>query len=201
MIPFRTQVKFFLSNPQGAKLSTFSSLFQRWIQQQALEGMLIDVADYAHVFEGPGVVLIGHEADYAIENKGSRLGLLCTRKRQPDPDLPAQLRTTIRLALMACALLETESSFRPRLKFRTDEIEIRFADRLRLPNRPETFDLVKDDVRGVLTELYGLYDGTEALDLAPASVDPRHLFTLSVHHQTSAGVSDLLQQLKSGVQK
>jgi hypothetical protein len=197
MIPFRTQVKFFLSNPQSAKLSTFSSLFQRWIQQKVLEGMLIDVADYAHVFEGPGVVLIGHEADYSIENKDSRLGLLCTRKRQQDPDLPSQLRTTIRLALAACALLEAEASFRPKLKFRADEIEMRFADRLRLPNRPETFDLVKDDVRGVLTELYG----TDALDLAPARIDPRHLFTINVHCETSAGVSELLQQLKSGVQK
>lgn len=197
MIPFRTQVKFFLSSAQSARLSTFSSLFQRWIQQKALEGMLIDVADYAHVFEGPGVVLIGHEADYSIENKDSRLGLLCTRKRQQDPDLASQLRTTIRLALAACALLETESAFRPKLKFRTDEIEIRFADRLRLPNQPETFDLVKDDVRAILTELYG----TDALDLAPAAIDARHVFTINVHCEISAGVADLLQQLKSGVQK
>ena len=31
--------------------------------------MLIDVADYRHVPAGPGVLLIGHEANYSLDNR------------------------------------------------------------------------------------------------------------------------------------
>src|ERR1041385_3049369 len=99
MNPFRTQIKFFLENPGRLDLSDVAAVFQRWIQQKALDGLLIDVADYRHVIEGPGIVLIGHESDYALENRDGRLGLLYTRKRQLQTDFQSQLRTSFRFAL------------------------------------------------------------------------------------------------------
>src|SRR5215813_6585213 len=109
MLPFRLQIKYFLENPDDVDMSIFIGLFQRWIQQNRLSGLMIDVADYRHVPEGPGVVLIGDESDYALESAGGRLGLLLTRKRQRDPNLQAQLRTSLHLALTACHLIETEA--------------------------------------------------------------------------------------------
>ncbi|HLU09996.1 MAG TPA: hypothetical protein VK003_10045 [Oceanobacillus sp.] len=189
MIPLRTQVKFFLENPEGVDLATFSPVFQRWIQQKALKGQLIDVADYRHVFEGPGMVLIGYDSDYFIENRDGRLGLLYTRKRQVDADVQAQLRASLQLALDACQLLEADDAFNPRLKFRADEIELRFPDRLRLPNKPETFDLIKDDVGTVLAELYG----SDSVNFAPVSNDPRYLFTIAVQHPGVTSINELFQ--------
>ena len=197
MIPSRLQVKFFLENPATLDLAPVGGVFQRWIQKKALEGLLIDVADYRHVFEGPGTVLIGHESDYAIENQDGRPGLLYTRKRQPDPDLQTQLRASLRLALTACQLLEAETTFKPKLKFRADEIQIRFADRLQLPNRPETFEVVKDDVEAVLAELYGPH----SVSLAPVSQEPRHLFTVDIRGGGAVGVAELLSQLQARVEK
>lgn len=191
MIPLRTQVKFFLEGDTGSvDVAAFAPVFQRWIQEKALEGQLIDVADYRHVFEGPGVVLIGHDSDYSMESRDGRLGLLYTRKRMVDGDLPTQLRNAIRLALTACQKLETESAFRPRLKFRTDEFEIRFADRLQLPNKPESFALVRDDLRAVLGELYG-EEGAYGL---PVKQDGRYLFTVKVRADVETTVNKLLFQ-------
>jgi hypothetical protein len=187
MIPLRTQVKFFLENSKGTDLSSFTPVFQRWIQQKALNGQLIDVADYRHVFEGPGIILIGYDSDYAIESRDGQVGLLYTRKRQIDPDLQTQLRTSLRLALDACQLLEAETSFTPRLKFRAGELEIRFADRLRVPNQPESFDLVKDDLGAVLAELYG----TDGARFAPVSHDPRYMFTIAVQNESANSIGEL----------
>jgi hypothetical protein len=192
MIPFRIQVKFFLENPDGVDLAAFTGVFQRWIQQKALEGQLVDVADYRHVYEGPGVILIGHEGDYTIERRDARLGLLYTRKRQVDPDLPTLLRASFRLALDACQLLEAETAFTPRLNFRANEIEIRFADRLRFPNEPETFDLVKSDLGAVLTELCG----GDTVNFAPVSLDPRYLFTVAVLNVGTTSIAELLQSAR-----
>lgn len=192
MIPLRTQVKFFLENPEAVDLAAFTPGFQRWIQQKALKGQLIDVADYRHVFEGPGIVLIGYDSDYFAESRDGRIGLLYTRKRQLDADVQTQLRTSLRLTLDACQLLEADTSFTPSLKFRADEIEIRFPDRLRLPNQPESFDLVKDDVRVVLAELYG----TDTVNFAPVNHDPRYLFTIAVQNPGTSGISELVQAVK-----
>ena len=192
MIPLRTQIKFFLANPEGVDIAAFTPVFQRWIQQKALKGQLIDVADYRHVFEGPGIVLIGYDSDYFVESRDGRIGLLYTRKRQLDADVQAQLRASFHLALDACQLLEADPAFTPKLKFRADEIEIRFPDRLRLPNQPESFDLVKDDVAAVLSELYG----TDTVNFAPVSHDPRYLFTIAVQNSGTSGIGELIQIAK-----
>jgi hypothetical protein len=122
--------------------------------------------------------------------------LLVTRKHQLEPDLQSQLRTTLRLALAAGELLEADTSFVPRLKLRADEIEIRFADRLQLPNRPETFDLIKDDLRAVLADLYG----TEVVNFAPVQNDPRQLLTIAVHGEGVPDISSLFRQVQASAQ-
>src|SRR5258708_37233597 len=134
MLPFRLQLKYFAADPSAIDLSVFTGLFQRWIQQKALDDMLIDVADYRHVFEGPGIVLIGHESDYGLDGSHGRPGLLFTRKRQRDADLQAQLRTSFRLTLAACNQLETDRSLTGKLKFNPDDVELRYLDRLQFPN-------------------------------------------------------------------
>ena len=192
MIPFRTQVKFFLENPETVDQSVFTGVFQTWIQGQVTEELLIDVADYRHVIDGPGIVLIGHESDYSTETRDGRLGLLYTRKRQSEGDLQSQLRTSLRLTLKACERLESETAFTPRLKFRADEIEIRFADRLQLPNRPETFDQIKGDLEAVLTELYG----GSGVQIAQVANDPRQLFTVQVQSAGAVSIADLLHHFQ-----
>ena len=52
------------------------NVFHRWVAQQSLPGLLVDVAELLHVPAGPGVVLVGVEADYAFDNTGHRWGLL-----------------------------------------------------------------------------------------------------------------------------
>jgi hypothetical protein len=188
MLPFRTQIKFFFENPATIDVAAFTAVFQRWIQQNAIDELLIDVADYRHVFEGPGIMLIGHASDYSIESRDGRLGLLYTRKRQPEPDLLSQLRASFRLALGACNLLEAETTFEPRLKFRAHEIELRFADRLQLPNRAESLEVVKDDLAVVLAEVYG---GTSA-QVTPVANDARQLFTLQVQQPAARSLADLV---------
>src|SRR5258708_38521491 len=163
MIAFRTQVKFFAEDPNAVELGRFVSVFQRLIQQQALEGLLIDVADYQHVFDGPGVVLIAHDGDYAAQKIDGRLGVTYIRKRRTDASLPAQLRTSFRLALMVCAVLEKEPSFQGKLKFRTDEAEIRLLDRLQFPHQPKAFEAGKDDFQTAINDVYGAVATTLAL--------------------------------------
>ncbi len=187
----RLQIKFFAANP--VDLAVFTGLFQRWIQQKRLDGLLIDVADYRHVFQGPGVILIGYESDYGMDMGAGRLGLLYTRKRRHDADLQQQLRSSFYLALAACHALETEPEVAGKLKFRTDEVEIRFADRLRLPNTTDAIEKVRDDLNAVLAEIY---EGAP-VSLAVLGDDSRQVFTVRATVQDAGSVTQLFRRLQS----
>ncbi len=46
--------------PDPIRLDDFIPLFHRWIQEQAIDGhLLIDVHDYSHIQQGPGILLVG----------------------------------------------------------------------------------------------------------------------------------------------
>jgi hypothetical protein len=195
MIPFRTQVKFFLDATHPIDTALFTGVFQRWIQENALGELLIDVADYRHVFQGPGTVLIGHESDYTIDNRDGRIGLLYTRKRQTTEDLAAQLRTALQRTLKAADLLEHEAAFKPALKFNPGEIEVRLLDRLNFQNNPATFEGIKDDVTAVLGEFYGV----SPVQIEPVQGDPRELFALRVTASGVTSLADVKDAVKSSV--
>ncbi len=195
MIPFRTQVKFYLDTTSPINEALFTGVFQRWIQENLLGELLIDVADYRHVFQGPGTVLIGHESDYTIDNRDGRLGLIYTRKRQTTEDVATQLRTSLQRTLKAADLLEHEAAFQPALKFTVNEIEVRLVDRLNFKNTPQTFDSIKDEVSAVLSEFYG----AAAVQIEPVQADPRDLFALRVTADGVNALAHVKDVVKSGV--
>ncbi len=47
-------------------LAAFIPLFQVWIREQSLPDLLVDVANYVHVPQGPGLIVVGHEGDYGL---------------------------------------------------------------------------------------------------------------------------------------
>ncbi|MBI2194681.1 MAG: hypothetical protein HYU36_22100, partial [Planctomycetes bacterium] len=110
-------LKFFVEKPCSIDVREFVPIFHSWIQNSTLKDLMIDVADYAHVETGPGVVLIAHEANYAMDLGENRLGLLYYRKQPIESDFPAILRSSFSSALHACRLLETDNKLQGRLQF------------------------------------------------------------------------------------
>ena len=143
-------------------------VFHRWIREQAVPGLLIDVADYCHLPTGPQALLVAHEAHYAIDGSGGRTGLAYTRRQPADGPLPARLAAAARALLTAGQLLERDAAAAPRgrFTFRGDEITVTSNDRLRAPAEPA----VAAALRAAVTELAArLFDGrctVEPLDVA-----------------------------------
>jgi hypothetical protein len=108
--------------------------------------MMIDVADYQHVPAGPGVMLIGHEANYSLDNRENRLGLLYNRKAALDGTFASRIQQAHEAALSACDRLEAEDLFRGKLKFDRDKIEVAVNDRLLAPNSDDTWDALKSGI-------------------------------------------------------
>jgi hypothetical protein len=122
-----------------------------WIQTRAIEGhQLIDVADYAHVKNGPGTVLVAHEANFYTDEAQGRLGLLYQRKQPAPGGFAERLRQAFRATLEAAKLLESGT----KLRFKTNEWSFRIYDRLLAPNTEATFAAVKPELGALLSQLY-----------------------------------------------
>ncbi|MCH2211964.1 MAG: hypothetical protein MK110_11725 [Fuerstiella sp.] len=128
-------VKFFVDGELTVDLDKVIELFHSWTAQQMRDELLIDVADYRHVPAGPSVALIGHEADYVLDNTGHRYGLRYNRKAALDGTNEHRIRQAVRSALQACDLLEAEFDS---LQFSRQEFEITVNDRALAPNTEET---------------------------------------------------------------
>jgi hypothetical protein len=136
----RISIKLFIDAADGFKLEDIVPVFHRWIQIHTIdEHLLIDVANYAHVHDGPGIVLVAHEGNFSLDTRGGRLGLTYQRKQQIQETFDERVRRVYEMTLAAGA----------RLKFRGDEIEFRICDRLFAPNDTETFEEVKPDLLNI----------------------------------------------------
>jgi hypothetical protein len=187
----RFDVKVFVADGARVHAKELIPVFHGWIQRAAVsDELLIDVASYEHVVDGPGVMLIGHEGQYGYDQSKGQAGLLYSQRRaRIDGRAREALAYTLRHALAACALLERDEALAGRLEFDGGRLLIRINDRLRAPNTPDTWKAVEADVRAVLDRAFG---GEYSVDPAPAGEE---LFTLHVRAKAAQDVSAVLSRL------
>ena len=168
IVPNRLGVKFSLKRQPTLKPEDILPIFQRWIQEHRLEGMLIDVIDYKHVPEGPGILLIADEADIAYDLADGEIGLHYIRKRDLPGDLSQALQLTFRSALAAARALEEEAP--GDIVFDFGSAKISFFDRMNYRNTADVFAKARPIMTKLLGEIYGreiavsrFYDDSRAL--------------------------------------
>ena len=183
-------VKLLVRNPGEVDLEPLIPVFHDWIRDQVGEGLLLDVGDYRHVDAGPGVVLIGHEGNYSVDNTDGRLGVRYNRKAALDGSNQDRLKQAARAALTACQRLEAESRLGERLRFNGQEIEIFINDRLLAPNCDATREVFDSDFK---TFSERLFCGSKFS--MSYGTDPRKLFAVSVKVAQPFTVTELLEQI------
>lgn len=183
MIPNKLQIKVFASGTDTAFLSRVVPIFHRWITERALGELLVDVADYRHAYQGPGLTLIGHESVYHLDERAGRLGLVCDRRRGFAPGVDPLL-DVLRRGLTACSLLERELSLTDKL-FDAGSLELSVTDRLATPI-PDLTGLV----RGKLSPFYA---PSPVVELVPES----SLQTARVRSSQAVTVSSVLSHLQN----
>ena len=148
----------------------FIGMFHGWIQHQrfADELLLIDVTDYSHVHHGPGVMLVAHECMLSMDADLGRVGLLYRARRGQPREAAASLRRAIELTARAAAMIEADSQ--GKVSFCSDQLEVGFDDRLRLPNTGETFAALDPHLKAIASDLFG--DSAEVRHVA----DPKSCF-------------------------
>ena len=183
-------VKLLLDNPEDLDLDAVVNVFHSWIQDQVCEEQLLDVADYRHVHHGPGVVLIGHEADYSIDNTDGRLGVRYNRKAPLSGSNHERLAKSLRSALAAAERLQLDTRLNAKCGFNLQDIEIFVNDRALVPNQHETRQVLEPEFRSFLNSLLG--GAGYSLEF---ETDARKLFGVRINAEQPVPIADLLANL------
>lgn len=185
-------VKLLVKDPEEVNLEPLIPVFHSWIQDRVCDELLVDIADYRHVHDGPGVILIGHEANYSVDNTDNRLGVRYNRKAPLEGSNQDRLTQAARAALLACDRLEHEPLLEGKLRFGGQEVEVLINDRLLVPNLDSTQEAIRVDFEEFLSTLWG---GSEySLQF---NCDSRRLLSASIKASSVFTVTDLLRNLSS----
>jgi hypothetical protein len=168
----RFGIKLFAADPADVRVKDFVPVFHSWIQRQAVEGhLLVDVHDYSHIENGPGILLVAHEGNFCTDMAEGKLGLAYFRKQPAGVGLESHLDAALKAVRQAASLLEKEPAFEGRLHFRNDELLVIANDRLLAPNDAATFGTLKSP----LTKVFGA-----DAKLLHASTNPKDRLTVRV---------------------
>ena len=187
-------IKLFVEEPSGLDAHEFVPIFHSWIQQRAVpDHLLIDVADYAHVHNGPGTCLITHEANIYTDRGAGRLGLMYARKQPFAGTFTDRVRQAFAAVLDGAKRLESHEKLAGRIKFKTDEVLFSIADRLNAPSTPETFKAVQPELQQLFAEVYG---GEVALRQVGTDETP---FKVEIVAKQAPSLETLLSRVAGGV--
>jgi hypothetical protein len=189
----KLNLKFFVEQPSPLPLVSFIDIFHGWIQ--TTDGIYHDVADYSHMQNGPGIVLVAREANVSIDETSGRRGLLYSQKAPLSGTHQQKLYEVFSRALEYCRRLLDEPRLKGKLGFRFDEAEITLNDRLAVPNVPESFALLRPDFAAVAGRLFD----KAGFELRQNG-DPRQRFSITICALAPVGLETLLFRLRPTAQ-
>lgn len=181
-------VKLFVDAQSTVRPLELIAVFHRWIKDGALEDeLMIDVANYEHVPQGPGIMLLCDKAHYSFDVRQNRWGLRYRGRREARATGRDAIGDAFGRALKAASLLELAPELEGRYRFRTDQVEFGIYDRLRAPSEEGTLEAVRGDLEVSVEALFGE---------SPAGVrlvsGPKEPFMVTVENTASPSVEELL---------
>ncbi|HEY9670174.1 MAG TPA: hypothetical protein V6D11_01845 [Waterburya sp.] len=180
----------FLARPQtNIDEVALIEIFHEWIRLQKLKGTLIDVADYRHVPNGPGIMLITHEVNYAMDHGDGQFGLYAQRKLGEGETHKDRILGLARATATFGALLESDQRVAGKLSLEGGQFLYMANDRLRAPNTEETFAALKSDLEAAAAELYP----EQPVSITRVENDPRDRLTAVVKVENSLDIASLAQ--------
>jgi hypothetical protein len=195
----RIQIKMLTDASANLNLDPFLDIFGRWRGEKDHPAGWVDLADYAHVPRGMGIVLVGFQANFAFDmtdDEGRTApGILYAARRGLTGTYAERIASALRSCLDLSKRLVAEKEFPQGVHLRTDALEIRFADRLVTPNTKAVYEELCPSVVQVLDRLYGS-DTSGSYQLRPLT-DPAELLGCSVRAKKSEPLEILQQRLSS----
>ena len=129
------------------------SIFGRWRLEKGEE--IVDLADYAHVPEGPSCLLVGHRWHFGIAWFGGNPSLFLSTRKHLTGSLAERITQALETLFAKSKRLLAEKEIPSVVQPRFGDLLITINDRLLYPNTEESDREVGPAVREVVEKLYG----------------------------------------------
>jgi hypothetical protein len=147
-------IKIPVDGPLGLDPAKSVDVFHQWVARQVMPGvLLIDVAELLHVPNGPGVIAVGVEADFALDHTGGSWGVLYRRKTILGG--ANQDRILQAIASAAQTALRLQEAFPRALNLSRTEFDLIVNDRGIAPNMAETYAAATPEIEAGLRAALG----------------------------------------------
>ena len=138
----RIQVKVFLERPVGFSGDPFIAILDRWRAEDnaaaAPAQPWIDFVDYAHVKDGPGILLVGRELQLSLDFGDGRVAITLRGRRDLLGTDTERFTWALRRALATTNRALADATCPPGLAPSHLELELSVNDRLDFAPGPET---------------------------------------------------------------
>lgn len=146
----RIDVKLLLDAPPDPDLDPFLVIFHRWRQRSDHPADWVDLADYAHMPNGPGVLIAGKRDTFSINLNPPGPGILTSVRRGLEGSVEDRFREAFRRARELNSDLFAEPEFPSEFRVRDGAWEVFLNDRLRFPNSDESDRIVRPGLAAAL---------------------------------------------------
>ena len=146
----RIDVKLLLDCPPDPDLDQFLVIFDRWRKADDHPADWVDLADYAHMPGGPGILIAGKRDTFSVNLNPPGPGLLTSVRRGLEGSLEDRFREALRRAREFNSAVMAEPEFPAGFSVREGAWEVYVNDRLGFPNTDPTDRLVRPAVAAAL---------------------------------------------------
>ena len=147
-------IKLYLNTNDNFYAQDFIPIFHGWIQDKTVDDhLLIDVADYSHIQDGPGVMLVAHEGHYSLDQENRQPGIMYMRRTEIAGGFNDRFIKVFNTTIQAANRLR-DNNLNKEIDFIHNSFRFMANDRRVADNTLENQNLYKDEVQKALTELY-----------------------------------------------
>ncbi len=190
----RIQIKIASDAPPHLSLDPFLEIFGRWRKEKEHPAEWVDLADYAHMPRGPGIVLVGQRCNLAFDLADPGPGILYAAKKGLSGSTEERITSALQWCLDLSKSLVAEKEFPKGVQLRWDSLQIRFNDRLETPNNASTDEELRPAIRQVMDTLFG----SQGYELLPHS-DPAQCYGFSIAAKRADSPEALLERMAGAI--
>jgi len=147
-------VKLFFNMNGSYSSQDFMPVFHNWIQDKVIDDhLLIDVADYSHIPDGPGVMLIAHEGNFSLDQESQHPGIMYMRKTEIAGSFKERFNKVLSTVIKAANRLN-DNNVSKQVDFTLNSFRFIANDRLYAENTADNQDLYKLKIQKALDGKY-----------------------------------------------
>ena len=143
-------IKLYIDSKSDYSTKDYIPIFHKWIQNKVIDNhVLIDVADYSHIIDGPGVMLIAHEGYFSLDQENNKPSIMYMRKTSLTGNFIDRFCNILNITIEAAKRLEENN-----LKIIKNCFRFISNDRLYAENTTKNQDYYKSEIEKALSVKY-----------------------------------------------